>query len=144
MPPYPAQNALKKGNDFLSRVIQQLSHCEMAKDPSQYFTQKQVGAQPSLLPFQRKINCESGTEQAVSDILQCNTPALFWQDQAQKTEAIIKQAQSRSQQQRKEKGLALMRDGNFHRLSEQFGEEAALVTEALLLITEAVQLPFHR
>ena len=118
MPPYPAQNALKKCNDFLGRVIQQLSHCEMAEDPSQYFTQKQVGAQPSLLPFQRKMDGESGTEQAVSDILQCNTTALFWQDQAQKTEAIVKQAQSRSQQQRKEKGLTLMCDGNFHRLSE--------------------------
>ena len=144
MPPYPAQNALKKNNDFLGGIIQQLPYRKVAKDPSQYFPQKQVRAQPSLLPFQRKMDGESGTEQAVSDILQCNTPALFWQDQSQKTEAIIKQAQSRSQQQRKEKGLALMCDGNFHRLSEQFGEEAALVTEALLLITEAVQFPFHR
>ena len=144
MPPYPAQNALKKNNDFLGGIIQQLPYRKVAKDPSQYFTQKQVRAQPSLLPFQRKMDGEHSTEQAVSDILQCNTPALFWQDQAQKTEAIIKKAQSRSQQQRKEKGLALMRDGNFHRLSEQFGEEAALVTEALLLITEAVQFPFHR
>ena len=118
MPPYPAQNALKKNNDFLGGIIQQLPYRKVAKDPSQYFTQKQVGAQPSLLPFQRKMDGESGTEQTISDILQCNTPALLWQDQAQKTEAIVKQAQSRSQQQRKEKGLALMCDGNFHRLSE--------------------------